>query len=77
MEKEKKELKIDKLYLYFYNGVGKFKSIRRAIRRGNVSITGEIYPRRPFNNRKDKQLENKKRIIFENIKKLKNGTRTN
>lgn len=38
------------LYLKDYSGVKKFKSIRRAIRRGHVSIFGDIYPRRPFKN---------------------------
>ena len=28
-----------------------FFDIRRAIRRGHVSAFGQIYPRRPFNNR--------------------------
>lgn len=35
----------------FY-AVGKFRHVRRAIRRGHVSIYGDIYPNRPFNNRK-------------------------
>ena len=40
------------LYLRDYSGVKRFKSIRRAIRRGQVSIYGDIYPKRPFNNKK-------------------------
>lgn len=40
------------LHLRDYSGVKKFKSIRRAIRRGHVSIYGDIYPKRPFNNKK-------------------------
>lgn len=32
--------------------VGRFRHVRRAIRRGHVSIYGDIYPTRPFNNRK-------------------------
>lgn len=36
-----------------YYAVSKFRSIRRAIKRGHVDlITGVIYPKRPFNNRK-------------------------
>ena len=36
-----------------YSAVSKFKSVRRAIRRGHVDImSGVIYPNRPFNNRK-------------------------
>ena len=35
-----------------YYAVGRFRHVRRAIRRGHVSIYGDIYPTRPFNNRK-------------------------
>ena len=38
------------LHLRDYSRVKKFKSIRRAIRRGHVSIFGEVYPKRPFKN---------------------------
>lgn len=36
------------LHLIDYSGVKRFKSIRRAIRRGHVSVHGSIYPNRPF-----------------------------
>lgn len=50
-----------------YYAVSKFRSIRRAIKRGNVDlVTGVIYPKRPFNNRKPTlgrlRNETKKRI---------------
>lgn len=52
-----------------FEGVKKFKSIRRAIRRGNANIYGEIFPKRPFNNRKPTRgrsmNEDKKRIYGE------------
>lgn len=36
-----------------YSAVSKFKSVRRAVRRGHVDLVfGIIYPDRPFNNRK-------------------------
>lgn len=36
-----------------YNAVSKFKSVKRAIRRGHVDLMlGIVYPNRPFNNRK-------------------------
>ncbi len=36
-----------------YEAVSKFKSIRRAIRRGKVDLyTGIIFPKRPFSNKK-------------------------
>ena len=38
-------------YLITYNGVHRFKSIRRAMRRGHVTTEGIIMPIRPFNNR--------------------------
>lgn len=39
------------LNLRDYRAVDKFKSIRRAIRKGLVSPSGTICPKRPFNNR--------------------------
>lgn len=39
------------LHLITYEGVHRFKSIRRAIRRGHVTTEGIIIPKRPFNNR--------------------------
>ena len=38
------------LQLIDYSGVKRFKSIRRAIRRGHVSVHGSTYPNRPFKN---------------------------
>lgn len=36
-----------------YSAVSKFKSVRRAIKRGHVDLMfGIIYPDRPYNNRK-------------------------
>lgn len=58
------------LHLRDYSGVRKFKSIRRAIRRGHISIFGEIYPKRPFKNisrPKGSVTYNKKRI-YEQLK---------
>lgn len=49
MNRDKQE--IDILYLREFMGISKFKSIRRAIRRGDSTETGGIVPRRPFNNR--------------------------
>ena len=40
------------LHLHNYDAVRKYKSVRRAIRRGLVSVFGDIYPKRPYNNRK-------------------------
>lgn len=35
-----------------FSAVGRYRSVRRAMRRGHVSLYGDIYPKRPFNNRK-------------------------
>ena len=43
------------LHLRDYSGVRRFKSIRRAIRKGYVSLFGEVYPKRPFKNIKSKK----------------------
>lgn len=49
--------------------VNKYKSIRRAMRRGLVAWDGTLYPRRPFNCRKPtrgrKFNEDKKKIYAE------------
>ena len=39
------------LNLITYDGVRRFKSIRRAIKRGHVTTEGIVMPRRPFNNK--------------------------
>lgn len=57
------------LHLRNYAGVSKFKSIRRAIKRGHVSMFGDIYPRRPYNNRKSHKnsVNAYKRKIYEQL----------
>lgn len=59
------------LYLNNFSGVSKFKSIRRAIKRGHCSIYGDVYPRRPFNNRKrnkEGDITNQRRKIYKHMK---------
>lgn len=56
-----------KLYLRSFEGVNKYKSIRRAIKRGHVAMSGYIYPKRPFGNTKSK-FNIIKRKIHERIK---------
>lgn len=57
------------LHLRDYSGVRRFKSIRRAIRRGHVSIFGDVYPKRPFNNKKrgPGSITYKKRRLYEQL----------
>lgn len=55
------------LHLVDYGGVRKYKSVRRAIKRGNVSIFGDLYPNKPFNNRKRNKkgdITNQRRKIY-------------
>lgn len=51
-----------KLYLQNWSAVSRFKSVRRAIKRGKVSMIGEIYPKRPFGNSKSATNTLKKKI---------------
>lgn len=68
-EKKQMNSSQDEIKLMSFEGVKKFKSIRRAIRRGNASIYGEVFPKRPFNSRKPTRgrsmNEDKKRIYGE------------
>lgn len=57
------------LFLKGYMAVSKFKSVRRAIKRGHVSMWGDIYPRRPYNNRKLNPQRKKLREIYGQITK--------
>lgn len=60
----------DVFHLRTYDAVKRFKSVRRAIRRGHVSLDGVIYPKRPFNNAKHKKgsLNDEKKRIYEQLK---------
>ena len=60
----------DILHLRTYEAVSRFKSVRRAIRRGHISLDGVIYPKRPFNNAKHKKgsLNDEKKRIYEQLK---------
>lgn len=55
------------LHLRDYSGVKRFKSIRRAIRRGHVSLFGDIFPHRPFKNISSKKgnITYKKKRYYE------------
>ena len=61
------------LHLRTYEAVKRFKSVRRAIKRGHISLDGVIYPKRPFNNAKHKKgsLNDEKKRIYEQLKQLK------
>ena len=65
------------LHLRTYEAVSRFKSVRRAIRRGHISLDGVIYPKRPFNNAKHEKgsLNDEKKRIYEQLKQLKHRQR--
>lgn len=65
------------LHLRTYEAVSRFKSVRRAIRRGYVSLDGIIYPKRPFNNAKHKKgsLNDMKKKVYEQFEQLKHRQR--
>jgi hypothetical protein len=59
--------------LRLFEAIRKFKSVRRAIKRGHVSPIGEPYPKRPFNNRKltkGRNLNEKKKVIYAKLRQL-------
>jgi hypothetical protein len=57
------------LFLRNYAAVSKYRSVRRAIKRGHVSMWGDIYPRRPYNNRKLNPQRKTLREIYGQITK--------
>ena len=63
------------LHLRTYEAVSKFKSVRRIIRRGHVSLDGFIYPKRPFNNAKHSKnsLNDRKKMIYGQLKHRKSA----
>lgn len=65
------------LHLRTYEAVRKYKSLRRAIRRGHVTLDGIVMPDRPFNNRANNSnrkgrhsrvTNEKKKMIYGKIK---------
>ena len=45
-------IEIDLDHFVNFEAVKRFRSVRRAFRRGHISPYGEIYPKRPFSNKK-------------------------
>lgn len=58
------------LHLRTFEAVKRFKSVRRAIGKGYVSLDGFIYPKRPFNNAKHgkNSLNDRKKKIYGQLK---------
>lgn len=51
--KEFEEYLKNSLNLYNFSGISKFKSIGKAYRKRYISRWGDVYPKRPFNNRRN------------------------
>lgn len=56
--------------LFAFDGVKKHKSIWRAMRRGHTSVNGEEFPNRPFNNRKNKKINEIKKNVYGELRKV-------
>jgi hypothetical protein len=65
------------LFFTTYESVNRFKSVRRAIRRGLVSLYGAIIPKRPFHNKANtckrkghhsRTMNERKKVIYEQFK---------
>ena len=57
--------------LRLFGAVRKFKSVKRAMRRGHVSPIGEVYPKRPFSNKKPtkgREINEFKKVIYGRLK---------
>lgn len=70
-EKKTKEPQYNEPEMMLYLAVGKYRSIRRAIRKGHVTSWGEEVPKRPFNNRKrtsGRELQISKENIYGELK---------
>ena len=70
------------LHLRTFEATGKFKSVRRAIKRGHVSLDGIIFPKRPFNNKANtckrkghysRTINDRKKMIYEQLKYRKSA----
>ena len=70
------------LHLRTYEAVSEFKSVMRAIKRGQVSLDGIIFPKRPFNNRANtckrkghhsRTINERKKMIYEQLKHRKSA----
>ena len=64
------ESKVVEIPIINYSGINKFRSIKRAIRRGLISPFGDIYPKRPFNNRANmSNRKSKHSRVYNELKK--------
>lgn len=73
-----KNTEMEEKRLITFEGVKKFKSIKRAIRKGLVTGYGTLIPKRPFNNRKNtskygnsRETNEYKKQMYETFKKYR------
>lgn len=69
-EEEFQNLLRNTLNLQYFECVRRFKSVKRAFKRGQITNFGYILPKRPFNNRKHskgRKANIKKKRIWEKI----------
>lgn len=62
---------LNSIHLTTFEGVRKYKSVKRAIKRGHVTRYGILIPARPFNNRKPtrgRKLNEEKKRIYNKMK---------
>lgn len=75
MSEEKfKEYLRNTLNLQYFGCVSKFKSVKRAFKRGHITNYGYIVPRKPFNNRKHtagRSMNIEKKRIYEKLTEKK------
>ena len=65
------------LHLRTYEAVSKFKSVRRAIRRGHVSLDGIIFPNKANTCKRkghhSRTINERKKMIYEQLKHRKSA----
>ena len=62
---------LSSIHLTTFEGVRKYKSVKRAIKRGHVTRYGILIPSRPFNNRKPtrgRKLNEEKKRVYKQMK---------
>ena len=62
---------LSSIHLTTFEGVRKYKSVKRAIKRGHVTRYGILIPKRPFNNRKPtrgRKLNEEKKRVYNKMK---------
>lgn len=70
-QKDFEKYLLNSIHLLSFEGVRKYKSVKRAIKRGHVTRYGFLIPTRPFNNRKPtrgRKLNEEKKRVYAQMK---------